>query len=291
MSQAGTDPRDGALIGWLASYPKSGNTWLRIMLHSLRKGGTPIDINESPDANILNRAEFEEHFGIESSDLTLAEIDETRPALHRALARASKESLILRKVHDRCWRTSNGRPVFPPEVSRGAVYIVRDPRDVAVSLSHHLQVSLKKSVCIMGDSATTMARSVKKLDAQLDQPLGSWSQHVTSWLDGADMPLLLVRYEDMLANSAFELSRVADFLGLHEGEGAEASRKAADAAEFSNLRRQENERGFREKPPVTARFFREGRAGEGKEVLPVRLLKKIGDDHGEVMERLGYQPS
>jgi hypothetical protein len=95
----------------------------------------------------------------------------------------------------------------------------------------------------------------------------------------------------MLADSAFELSRVADFLGLHEGEGAEASRKAANAAEFSNLRQQENERGFREKPPVTARFFREGRAGEGKEVLPFHLLKKIGDDHGEVMERLGYQPS
>jgi hypothetical protein len=105
------------------------------------------------------------------------------------------------------------------------------------------------------------------------------------------MPLLLVRYEDMLANTASELSRVADFLGLHEGEGTEASRKAADAAEFSNLRRQENERGFREKPQTAARFFREGRAGEGKEVLPFHLLKKIGADHGDVMERLGYQPS
>jgi len=290
MSQAGTDPRSGALIGWLASYPKSGNTWLRIMLHSMRKGGTPIDINESPDANILNRAEFEEHFGIESSDLTLAEIDETRPALHRALARASKESLILRKVHDRCWRTSSGEPVFPPEVSRGAVYIVRDPRDVAVSLSHHMQVSLEESVRIMGDSATTMARSLRKLYAQLDQPLGSWSQHVTSWLDEANMPLLLVRYEEMLADSASELSRVADFLGLQEGKGAEATRKAAAAAEFSNLRRQEDEMGFREKPPMAARFFRQGRAGEGKEVLPAHLLRKIETDHGEVMGRLGYQP-
>jgi aryl sulfotransferase len=288
MTQAGTT---GALIGWLVSYPKSGNTWMRMMLRSLRQGGGPVDINESGDAHILNRAEFEEHFGVESSDLTQAEIDAVRPELHSAIARASTETLILRKVHDRCWRTAAGKPVFPPEVSRGAVYIVRDPRDVAVSYAYHCHVDFEESVRRMGDSAESMARSVRRATIQLSQPLGSWSEHVTSWLDGDEIPVLLVRYEDMHADAAGELARVAKFLGLPEADDAEACAKAAAAARFSNLRGQEEKAGFREKPVNALRFFRQGRAGEGREVLPPHLLGKIEADHGAVMERLGYRPS
>ncbi len=283
------DSTNGALFGWLVSYPKSGNTWLRMMLRSLRQGGEPIDINEAGDAHILSRAEFEEHFGVESSDLTQAEIDAVRPELHRAIARASKESLILRKVHDRCWLTASGDPVFAPEISRGAVYIVRDPRDVAVSFAHHCHLDFEKSVQCIGDSTETFAGSVKRMNSQLVQPLGSWSEHVTSWLDRARMPVLLLRYEDMLKDPAHELARVAGFLGLPEADDVEACAKAAAAADFSRLRQQEDEMGFREKPAKAIRFFRQGRAGEGKEVLPPHLLQTIEADHGAVMERLGYR--
>jgi aryl sulfotransferase len=277
-------PAQGGLFGWLVSYPKSGNTWMRIMLTSLRQGGVPIDIAEPIDSHILNRGEFEEHFGVESSDLTQAEMDAARPELHRAIARASKDPLILRKVHDRCWFTSSGERAFPPEVSRGAVYIVRDPRDVAVSLAHFYGMDLEAAVGLMGDSARTIARSSFRLTFQLSQPLGSWSEHVAGWLDDAAMPLLPIRYEDMLADSARELEKVARFLGLP----LEACAQAAAASTFSTLRGQEDQRGFRERMPATKRFFRQGRSGEGKEKLPTPLLERIEAEHGAVMARLGY---
>lgn len=277
-------PAHGGQFGWLVSYPKSGNTWMRMMLQSLHNGGAPVDINESVDSHILNREEFEEHFCVESSDLTVAEINALRPELHRAIARASKDPLILRKVHDRCWLTASGERVFPPDVSRGAVYIVRDPRDVAVSFAAFYGLDLQKAVDSMEDSAKTFASSSSRLTLQLSQPVGSWSENVVSWLDDAAMPLLLIRYEDMLADSARELEKVARFLGIP----ADACAQAAAASRFSTLREQEDKQGFREKVPAAARFFRRGQSGEGKERLPVHLLERIETVHGAVMKRLGY---
>jgi hypothetical protein len=98
------------------------------------------------------------------------------------------------------------------------------------------------------------------------------------------MPLLLIRYEDMLADSALELEKVARFLGIP----AEACAHAAAASGFSTLREQEDERGFRERVPSATRFFRQGRSGEGKEKLPVHLIERIETVHGAVMNRLGY---
>ena len=280
----GSAPAQGGQFGWLVSYPKSGNTWMRIMLQSLRNKGAPVDIGEPIDSHILDRGEFERHFGVESSDLTEAEIDAVRPELHRAIARGSKVPLILRKVHDRCWRTASGERVFPPEVSRGAVYIVRDPRDVAVSFAHAYALDWEAAVHYLGDSTRFLARSSSRLALQLSQPAGSWSEHVTSWLDDAAMPVILIRYEDMLVNSALELEKVARFLGIP----AEACAQDAAASGFSTLREQEDKRGFRERVPAAARFFRQGRSGEGKEKLPVHLLTRIETDHGAVMNRLGY---
>jgi aryl sulfotransferase len=278
----------GGQFAWLASYPKSGNTWLRIMLHSVCHGGASIDINDIKNIAILNRAEFDEHFGVKSSDLIQSELDAVRPDLHRAIAHASREPLILRKVHDRCWSNAAGQRIFPPEVSRGAIYIARDPRDVAVSYAHHFHLDMEESVRRMGDADSTLAKSVYRLETQFSQPLGSWSEHVASWLDHAAMPVLLVRYEDMLANAAQALIRVADFLGLSDETTPEACAKAASAAAFAALRSQEDERGFREKSPKAEKFFRRGSSGEGREVLSPALLRKIKSDHGAVMARLGY---
>jgi aryl sulfotransferase len=276
-------------FGWLASYPKSGNTWMRMMLYSLRR--EKLDINSVHDASILTRNDFEQYFGFKSSVLTQEEIDAVRPDLHRALASAWMEPLLLRKVHDCYWKNAAGEAVFPADVSRGVVYIARDPRDVAVSYSHHNVSDVAKTVHNLCESGFTIAKSIKAMKFQFSQPLGSWSEHVTSWLDQTEIPVLLVRYEDMLEDSCRELVRVAEFLGLPQASNAEACAQAALASSFENLRAQEEEKGFREKPTKAKRFFRSGRAGEGLEVLSPDLLDRIESANGAVMQRLGYQLS
>jgi len=173
---------------WFASYPKSGNTWMRLALWALRHG-KPVDFAEFAGWATVSglRVTFDEMLGVESSDLTAAEIETLRPRLFEALARDELEPM-LRKVHEPWVRTPAGEPLFPPAVTLGAVYIVRDPRDVAVALSHHQGVSVDKAIAFMG-SPPLQRRSAQQ---QLDFEWVSWHQHVESWLDAPGIRMLPV---------------------------------------------------------------------------------------------------
>jgi aryl sulfotransferase len=271
-------------IGWLASYPRSGNTWLRLALEALIDGHVP-DINEKRiRAPIARYSEFDELLGVESSELTDAEVRDARPAFHRAIVESADGPLILRKAHEIFWRTSRGEPAFPADVSLGAVYIVRDPRDVAVSFAAFRGTSIDEAIAFMANPDAAIAVNSDRMRSQFEQPLGTWSHHTESWLTQAEMPIYLLRYEDMLASPAERLARVARFLGLPPAGAGDA----AEATRFEILRAQEEERGFDERPGTTKRFFRQGRAGNWRGVLTAEQLSRILRDHAPAMERLGY---
>jgi hypothetical protein len=159
---------------------------------------------------------------------------------------------------------------------------VRDPRDVAVSYSHFFETDLEKTARELGDAELVMPAS----PFQFRQKLLGWSGHVRSWLDQASVPVHVLRYEDLLSDTAAELRRALNFIGA-QGTAEEIARAVRHSA-FSELRRQESERGFRERGSRRELFFREGRAGSWRERLPAVLARKIERDHGEVMARLGY---
>jgi len=281
----------GARFGWLASYPKSGNTWLRLMLSSLQARGAPVDINALGTAGgVVTHAEMDELLGIESSELTSAEIADALPALHAALAASSDASPILRKLHDRFWRTSAGRSPFVPHLSLGAVYLLRDPRDIALSYAHHRGCTIDEVTALMADESATLAAAERGMKEQLPQPLGSWSSHVVSWLDQDEIPVLAIRYEDLRRDPARHLAAVAAHLAMaceeHALEGAVA------ATRFEILRAQEEARGFAERRPgATGPFFREGRAGGWRDRLTRDQADRIVAIHGPVMARFGYLSS
>ena len=113
-------------IVWLASYPKSGNTWFRVFLSNLlNKNDQPADINNlyaTPIAS--NRELFDEATGLASSDLTPEEIDNLRPGVYEYAARNSKE-FLYQKVHDAWIETELGEPMFSKNVTHGVVYFIR----------------------------------------------------------------------------------------------------------------------------------------------------------------------
>ncbi len=97
-------------FGWLVSYPKSGNTWLRMMLSSLLAGGTQVDINASGDDMAVDTyAEMDEFLGIESNELTAEEIANAQPALQANILSYAETPLTIRKVHDRYWKAPSGK--------------------------------------------------------------------------------------------------------------------------------------------------------------------------------------
>ncbi len=269
---------------WLVSYPRSGNTWLRLALEALIEGAAPQINRKRLGTPVTHRAEFDEILCVESSELTDSEIEQARPDLYRALAATQAKDPILRKVHDRFWRTSGGQPAFPGDISRGAVYLARDPRDIALSLASFWAKSVDWAIDFMADPNTAIARPERGMLDQFQQPLGTWSDHVASWMDDAPMPIHLLRYEDMLAEPSKRLAEAARFAGLDSAR----AEFAASATSFDELRRQEDAEGFVERPSTAVRFFRQGKAGAWRQWLTSTQSGRIERDHGPVMQRLGY---
>ncbi|CAA7615396.1 Sulfotransferase [Candidatus Terasakiella magnetica] len=273
---------------WLASYPKSGNTWMRLALSSLRSGGGAVDINRfrvADETIAADRGAFDLALDVESSDLSEAEILAARPAAFRAMA-AELRTTAIWKVHEAYLEAAPGQPLFPPDITLGAVYMVRDPRDVVVSLSHHAGICIDQAIADMASSAHRLSGQRRRAQPQLPQPVLDWSGHVESWLDRPAFPVIPVRYEDMLTGLSGILTRIAAAIGLTVT--AAAIEGAVAATRFDTLRHQEAERGFVEKSPKAAVFFRRGGAGGWRDILTEAQAERICTDHGRVMTRLGY---
>ena len=271
-------------IVWLASYPKSGNTWLRAVLTSyMQEGGGPASINGLVGLAGNGRALFDEHVGLSSSDLTFSEVQRLRPLMYERLAAELPPPAFV-KVHDACIRTGAG-PLFPRNATAAAIYLVRNPLDVAPSYAHHQQWPVDRIVEHMNRPGATVGLARRGLHGSLPEVRLSWSRHVVSWLE-ADLPTLVVRYEDMLGNPAAAFGGAIRHAGLELNEARLA--RAIDHARFDRLRAQEREEGFHERQPTAPSFFRAGAAGGWREALTPAQVRSLVDAHAPVMKRLGY---
>lgn len=272
-------------IWWLASYPKSGNTWLRAVLSTL-VSGRPVDINRMHfvGASADSRSAFEDALGIDSAALSPRQETDLRPRAYEVWA-AEAERPLFCKAHDAYHRTPSGEPLFPSAVTRGAVYVVRDPRAVAVSFACYLGQALDAMIATMDDPDAMTARSTHRFSQHLRILLRRWSEHVESWLD-APFPVHLMRYEDMRTDPHAAFAAMAAFLELPSDRAAVEA--AAEATTFARLQGQEREAGFIEKPRQAVTFFREGTIDGWRQVLRPEQAARIVAAHGSVMQRLGY---
>lgn len=244
-------------IVWIASYPKSGNTWFRVFLANiLQQKGNPANINELEISGMASgRHLFDELSGIPSSDLSTSEIDSIRPKVYRQLAAESEETIYL-KVHDAWTRNACGTPLFPVEVSKKVLYIIRHPLDVAVSLSYHNAEPVARSMDKMNNASYGLCMGEKKLFNQLPQRLLTWSEHVVSWVNSSGLEVHVLRYEDMHSKPKEAFSSALDFLEIPYT--TEILNKAIENSSIHTLQKQEDQHGFQEKPIQAARFFRKG---------------------------------
>jgi len=276
----------GSII-WLASYPKSGNTWFRVFLTNfLRDTGVPADINDLVETPIASaRSIFDEAVGIEASELSQEEIEQLRPSVACYLSETSKETLFM-KIHDAYTFTAEGEPLVSPEATRGAIYFIRNPLDVACSYAHHSAISLDRAIEQMSDPHNAFCASPKRLHNQLRQRLLTWSQHVLSWVDAPDLNVHVMRFEDMVNDTFNTFLGAVRFAELPDDP--DRVRRALRFANIEESQRQEQEHGFHEKNPVAVSFFRKGQVGSWRDELTDEQAQRIINDHAEVMRRFGY---
>ncbi len=276
-------------IVWLASYPKSGNTWFRVFLTNLLSNSdNPADINNLyPTTIASSRTLFDEATGLPSSDLTQDEIEKLRPRVYRYMSETSDE-IIYHKIHDAWIILNEGTDLVPKEVTKGVLYFIRNPLDVAVSFAHHSATTIDKAIDMMNNHDFAFCSRETKLHNQTRQRLLTWSEHVASWIDQSGLPVKILRYEDML-NDPFEIFKQAvKFLHLPATDNK--IKKALEFSSFEIVSHQEKENGFREKAAKSESFFRKGKSGDWQNVLTKEQIERIVSIHKNVMERFGYLP-
>lgn len=284
--KSGTEKGKGKIV-WLASYPKSGNTWFRAFLTALfNPEKATVDINDLYPATIAsNRQLFDEIAGLSSSDLYPDEIDRLRPFVYRQNAIESAE-IVFQKVHDAFTFLPDGEPLFPADITKSVLYFIRNPLDVAVSFSHHLSTSMDKTISIMNNSEYAFCQNTDRLPNQLRQKLLTWSGHVKSWVDNSGMPLHVMRFEDMKAYPVETFAQAVRFLGLTHSLSEIAI--AMEKSSFDKLKQQEEEKGFSEKSYKSNIFFRKGMSGEWSNLLSKEQVDRMVKEHGKMMLRFGY---
>ena len=271
-------------IFWLASYPKSGNTWLRIFFANLKNdSGNPVSINKLTDKWASNRMLIDHWLGIESSSFNANELKKLRLKAFIEMGTESDASVWV-KTHDALHE--KGSCFFPPEVSRGAFYLIRNPLDVVVSYAHHDGVSVQRKIEALSNEHYTMDVQSEHISRNIPQFLGSWSSHVLSWTSTSIFSVHIIRYEDMVLRPVPTFQQATKFAGIQTSKSE--IQKAITFSDFKKLKEQEEKETFREKPTHLKNFFRKGKIGSWREELTDAQAAQIIDDHREVMRKFGY---
>lgn len=275
------------MIYWLASYPKSGNTWMRILLSNyLLNADKPVNINNLAGGPIASaRTVFDEFIGIPASDLTQDEIEKWRPLVYRQMAVETQTPIFI-KIHDAFVQTSDHQELIPAEATAGVLYLIRNPLDVCVSFAHHSNETVEQTIVRMTDISYTFCSNEHRLPNQLRQKLLSWSEHVTSWVDRSGLRILIVRYEDLSKDTCATFEKVVRFCGLDADP--ERISKAVEFSRFEQLSQQEKEFGFNEKAYNSDSFFRQGQTGAWTQRLSLDQSRRLIASHSDVMHRFGY---
>jgi len=274
-------------IVWLASYPKSGNTWFRIFLSNLFSDSPhPVNINDLSETTISsNRNIIDSYLGIHSSELIAEEIDKLRPQVFKRFS-DEKEGTAYVKTHEAWTLNSRGNPIFPEEITKGVLYIIRNPLDLAISYSYHNGESIDKTISILNNDFSRLCDKKDKINTQTQQILTSWSNHVSSWTEDSKLPVHIIRYEDMVDHPLNSFKRAVDFMDLKYEETEIIN--AINYSLFDTLKEMETSDGFKERGIHSEAFFRKGKSNEWESELSKTQINEIVKHHKKIMSKFGY---
>ena len=269
-------------IIWLASYPKSGNTWLRIFIENLfRNTSVPAKINELDVVRYNDNSPnlYERCVGHNISTMTDSQLHQYRDAVQSYLGNTSETVFV--KSHS-ALQNYEGKPLIYLEHTVGAVYLLRNPFDMVVSFSDHYRISYDDTI----EAIASPSHRVNTTQQGIFQILGGWTNHYKSWFGVANFDPLFIRYEDMVRSPLKTFGRFSKFLGLPKNP--ERLKRAIRNSSFAEVSKQETMNGFSERSRPDQKFFRAGKVGGYRDILSQSQISRIIDVHGELLLEKGY---
>jgi hypothetical protein len=276
-------------IIWIASYPRSGNTWTRAFINTLSRlirdpGFEDVDINrlEEESASESKAELYSQVLGKPAHRASDAEIASARPRVQAAIARQLNRPVYI-KTHN-ANALDHGFPIINMGASAGAIYIVRNPLDVVISFAAFSGTSIDHAI----EQMALPGYGVRTSRTHVRVVTGSWSENVGSWTARPHPAILVVRYEDLMSEPLKHFGAVARHLLMTPSEDQLA--KAVELTGFERLREKESKAGFVERPETTSQFFRAGRSGQWRDTLSDAQVERMVAAHAPLMRRFGYLP-
>jgi len=276
-------------IFWLASYPKSGNTLARLILQAGLEGKTRVntlgDICPSWHGYIRHKmSEFER---LSQQSLSVGAERKYWDYLQEEFLRDRRfqsygENFKFLKIHHALLRVS-GQLTINPDLTGGIIYFVRNPIDVAKSLSEFDGVPIRESIQNMMNSDFIAAGGADEIKHGVELR-SDWGTHVASWTQNSlGVPMLVIRYEDFVANPT---KHITDILNITQINSRKTASEIAEMTSFANVKNQEKLSGFRE-AGAGPMFFAKARIGSRTSAAN---RKRLLSEFGEIINRFDYQP-
>ena len=283
------------MIIWLASYPKSGNTLIRALLTSyfftqngLFNFNLIKNITQFPSATIFQRLGVD----IKNEKEVIKNYIRAQESINK------KDSINFLKTHSYLFNINNN-PFTDLNNSLGAIYIVRDPRNVVTSYAHHFNISVEKASERMINSLEYGGNLDSKYESDRTKVyLGSWSSNYDSWksfkLAGK---YLLIKYEDLLNNAEATLIKILDFIyklrGVKFNIDHDKIKNIIHTTSFQYMRNLEKKKSFIESRINNATgkkipFFNLGPQNDWRKLLDEKIRLKIESSFKLQMEELRY---
>ena len=275
------------MIIWCASYPKSGNTWIRAIITSLiysKNGDFKFDMLRK--ISLFPKRYHFNNFTNEFSDLK--KISEFWIAAQKKINNDGKIKIF--KTHNGNYNFL-GRDFTDTKNTIGVIHIVRDPRNIISSISNHYQLNLEQSVDFLLDEKRFLFNKNDPNDLSEENIitlLGSWKTHYNSWKIASNS--LLIRYEDLISNTKFEIEKLSNYIRkyIKFETSEEKIQNILNMTSFKNLKKMEEKDGFEEAINEDTKFFNLGPKNDWKKFINKKLIDRIEKNFGDEMKELKY---
>ena len=278
------------MIIWIASYPKSGNTYIRSFLASYyfsQDGKFDFDqllkIHQFPN---MKFSKFKSNDKEEAS----------RNWLYNQNSFFDKKNLNLVKTHN-CLYPFKGNKFTTKQQTLGAIYIIRDPRNVITSLTHHYSLEYSEAFKHMIDENSSLLEKSHELDHSNFTYLNSWSNHYKSWKNNKKFKTLFIKYEDLEKDKENVFEKIIMFINNLNGKDTNLNEKkflnSIKSTNFSNLKNKELNEGFDEKVSSkktgkVINFFNLGFNNRWQKLLPSDIKEKLNKEFKKELKELNY---
>ena len=278
------------MIIWIASYPKSGNTYLRSFISSYyfsKKGNFEFDL-------LLNILQFP---SIKFTKNNLySELEASQNWIFNQNHFFKKDKINFIKTHNSL-SEYHGNKFTTKNETTGAIYIVRDPRNVITSITNHYSLNYEDAFLKLMDPNCSILEKSADSDHSNFTFLSSWSNHYKSWKNCKEFEILFLKYEDLERNKNETFKKIILFVNkLSKKENKIDEKKflnSIKSTNFSNLKNKESIEGFDEsilskETGKKIKFFNMGFNNRWQKILPKEILKKINKNLHHELNELGY---